>query len=156
MDYNNEIKNARVDFKRVEPSFFLIGLLSIFENKYQAKADKYFQDITWKQFFTIICIRLFKNNPSLMELAQIMETSHQNTKQLINKLHKIGYVEIIVDEEDKRKQRVIITDKCNDFCKIYEDESFRIMETLFQGIEKENVLTTIETILQMERNLEKI
>ena len=60
---------------------FLLGLLSAFDNRYQAAADAYFKEITWKQFFAIICINLCKEPPTLNELSDVMGSSHQNVKQ---------------------------------------------------------------------------
>ena len=54
-----EIINAdELRFEGMDASLFLLGLLSAFENRYQAKADSFFEEISWKQFFAIICINL--------------------------------------------------------------------------------------------------
>lgn len=45
-----------------------------------------------------------------------MGSSHQNVKQILLKLEKKGFVTIIVDKNDKRKQRIELTDYCRDFC----------------------------------------
>ena len=74
---------------------FLLGLLSAFDNKYQACADRFFEEITWKQFFAIICINLCKEPPTLNELSDIMGSSHQNVKQILLKLEKAGFVTMI-------------------------------------------------------------
>ena len=73
-----------LDFRGIESSFFLLGLISAFQNRYQAKADQFFEEISWKQFFAIICINLFKDSPTLKELSEIMGSSHQNVKQILN------------------------------------------------------------------------
>ena len=62
------------DFSSTELRPFLLGLLSAFDNRYQACADKFFQEITWKQFFAIICINLCEGAPTLNELSDIMGT----------------------------------------------------------------------------------
>lgn len=82
-EYHKERNN--VDFKNMESGPFLLGLLSAFENRYQAKADSFFKEITWKQFFAIICIQMCKENPTINELSDIMGSSHQNVKQILNK-----------------------------------------------------------------------
>ena len=45
-----------------------------------------------------------------------MGSSHQNVKQILLKLEKKGFVSISVDEQDKRKQRIELTDYCQEFC----------------------------------------
>ena len=137
------------------PAPFLIGLLSAFENRFQAVADSFFEEITWKQFFAIICINLCRESPTINELSEVMGSSHQNVKQILLKLEKKGFVEMIVDEKDRRKQRIVTTKKCEDFCKSNNRESEIQMNKIFEGISQEQLITTIQTISQMERNLKK-
>ena len=144
------------NFDELDAPFFLLGLLSAFDNRYQAKADSFFEEISWKQFFAIICINLCKEPPTIKDLAQIMGSSHQNVKQILNKLEKKGYVQTISDQIDKRKQRIIVTEKMKAFCEVHDEGSQMIVGKIFEGIAPENIATTISTILMMEKNLEKI
>lgn len=155
MDYNAMIQNNSVDFGQMMPAPFLIGLLSAFENRFQAVADSFFEEITWKQFFAIICINLCRESPTINELSEVMGSSHQNVKQILLKLEKKGFVEMIVDEKDRRKQRIVTTKKCEDFCQRNDQGSKIQMNKIFEGISQEQLVTTIQTISQMERNLKK-
>lgn len=137
------------------PAPFLIGLLSAFENRFQAVADSFFEEITWKQFFAIICINLCRESPTINELSEVMGSSHQNVKQILLKLEKKGFVEMIADEKDRRKQRIVTTKKCEDFCQRNDQGSEIQMNKIFEGISQEQLITTIQTISQMERNLKK-
>ena len=156
MDYREIISNRQVEFGQMPPATFLLGLLSAFENRYQTVADSFFSEITWKQFFAIICINLCRENPTINELSDIMASSHQNVKQILLKLEKKGFVEIKVDEQDKRKQRVYVTEKCERFCQSTKSESENKIRQMFDGIPEEQIITTIQTIAKMERNLEKL
>ena len=155
MDYNAMIQNNSVDFGQMMPAPFLIGLLSAFENRFQAVADSFFEEITWKQFFAIICINLCRESPTINELSEVMGSSHQNVNQILLKLEKKGFVEMIVDEKDRRKQRIVTTKKCEDFCQRNDQGSKIQMNKIFEGISQEQLITTIQTISQMERNLKK-
>ena len=137
------------------PAPFLIGLLSAFENRFQAVADSFFEEITWNQFFAIICINLCRESPTINELSEVMGSSHQNVKQILLKLEKKGFVEMIADEKDRRKQRIVTTKKCADFCQRNDQGSKIQMNKIFEGISQEQLITTIQTISQMERNLKK-
>lgn len=137
------------------PAPFLIGLLSAFENRFQAVADSFFEEITWKQFFAIICINLCRESPTINELSEVMGSSHQNVKQILLKLEKKGFVEMIADEKDRRKQRIVTTKKCEDFCQRNDQGSKIQMNKIFEGISQEQLIITIQTISQMERNLKK-
>ena len=56
MKIQEVIRNNLVDFSNIPPSYYLLGLLSAFENRFQAMADRDMGEISWKQFFAIICI----------------------------------------------------------------------------------------------------
>ena len=150
------IDGETLDFQGIESPFFLLGLISAFENRYQAKADSFFEEISWKQFFAIICINLCKESPTIKELAEIMGSSHQNVKQILNKLEDKGFVRTISDEKDKRKQRIMITEKTRAFCEEHEEGSQRIVKKIFEGIDTNDIGIAIRTIMQMERNLEEV
>ena len=69
MNIQEVIRNEKVDFTGIEMSYFLLGLLSAFENRFQAVADNAMKEISWKQFFAVICINLCKEKPTVKELA---------------------------------------------------------------------------------------
>lgn len=156
MDIKEVINNGKVDFSGIESSYFLIGLLSAFDNRFQAMADSMMKEISWKQFFAIICINMYNGKPTIKELAEIMGSSHQNVKQILLKLEKKGFVSITADETDKRKQRIELTEYCREFCERNDETSMNIMKTMFSGISEEQLQATIKTIIQIENNLKEI
>ncbi len=156
MNYDEMVNNSQVTFGDMPLQPFLLGLLSAFDNRFQASADTFFKEITWKQFFAIICINLCKESPTLNELSEIMGSSHQNVKQILNKLSDKGFVEMIQDEEDKRKQRIVLTKKCIRFCKKNDEQSQEIINRIFDGISERSLATTIKTIMKMERNISEL
>ena len=156
MNIKDVINSDKVDFTGIELSYFLLGLLSAFENRFQAVADSTMKEISWKQFFAIICINLCKDSPTVKELAEIMGSSHQNVKQILLKLEKKGFVSIIIDEKDKRKQRIYLTDYCRQFCSENDEMTINIMKKMFAGVSEEQLQVTIQTIIQIEDNLKEI
>jgi len=159
MNYDEAMNISKVEFGRMPPQAFLLGLLSAFDNRYQAAADKYFKEITWKQFFAIICINLCKEAPTLNDLSEVMGSSHQNVKQILLKLESKGFVAMKNDEKDKRKQRFIVTEKCREFMKENDNQnrnSEKIIMSIFEGVDNTSLKVTIETIIKMERNLSRI
>ena len=114
------------------------------------------KEISWKQFFAIICINLCKEPPTVKELAGIMGSSHQNVKQILLKLEKKGFVSISVDELDKRKQRIELTSYCKEFCEKNNEMSMVLLTRMFDGVSEEQLQTTIQTIIQIEDNLKEI
>lgn len=156
MNIKDVIRNDKVDFTGIELSYFLLGLLSAFDNRFQAVADSTMKEVSWKQFFAIICINLCKDKPNVKELAEIMGSSHQNVKQILLKLEKKGFVSITVDENDKRKQRIELTDYCKEFCAQNDEMAMGIMKKMFAGVSEEQLQVTIQTIIQIEGNLKEI
>lgn len=159
MNYDEAMNMSKVTFGQMPPQAFLLGLLSAFDNRYQAAADRFFKEITWKQFFAIICINLCKEPPTLNDLSEVMGSSHQNVKQILLKLEDKGFVSMKADEKDKRKQRFIVTDKCRAFLEENDKQSrnsAQIIEQIYEGVDGNSLQVTIETIMKMERNLDRI
>ena len=153
---NNDFDMNMVKFGEMPPQPFMLGLLSAFDNRFQACADKFFKEITWKQFFAIICINICKENPTINELAEVMGSSHQNVKQILLKLESKEFVTMIPDEKDKRKQRIVLTKKCMDFCESNDAQSQEIIWKIFDGINEDQLVIAIKTIMQMERNISNL
>lgn len=141
------------DFKGIDNPHFLVGLLNAMMNNFQTVGDTFFEEMSWKQCFVIICIGLFEQPPTLKELSDFMNSSHQNIKKMIEKLEKKGYIETKTDDADKRKQRFFLTEKTAAFTKHYDKPSKEFMEYLFGGISKEELGITIKTLLEMDARL---
>lgn len=156
MNYDEGMNMNKVEFGDMPPQAFMLGLLSAFDNRFQACADKFFQEITWKQFFAIICINICKEQPTLNELAEIMGSSHQNVKQILLKLQNKGFVTMVPDAKDKRKQRVALTRECLEFCEKNDKQSTEMIWKIFAGIEEQQLVTAIQTIMKMERNISEL
>ena len=142
-----------MNFAGIPSSYYLIGLMSAFENRFQAAADQQMQEITWKQYFSIICISLCRKAPTLQELSEIMGSSHQNVKQILLKLSKKGFIAFREDPDDRRKQRIFLTDTCLDFCRRNTEVSSGIMKSMFAGISEADLQTTIATLSKLTENL---
>ena len=159
MNYDEQMNMNNVEFGNMPPQAFLLGLLSAFDNRYQAAADAFFKEITWKQFFAVICINLCKEPPTLNELSDVMGSSHQNVKQILLKLEKKGFVEFVADEKDRRKQRIHVTDACRDFLEKNDNngqQSQYIIGRIFDGVDEASLNATIQTVMKMERNLSEL
>ncbi len=147
------VKSEKIDFTGIPSSYYLLGLLSAFENRFQAMADATMKEISWKQFFAVICINMCKEAPTLRELSDILGSSHQNVKQILLKLEKKDFIRFETDPADKRKQRIVLTDRCRAFCAANDADSVRIMGAMFAGIPETDIQTTIQTITNIEKNL---
>ncbi|MBO4461128.1 MAG: MarR family transcriptional regulator [Clostridiales bacterium] len=156
MNIEDTVNSNKLDFEGIPSSYYLLGLLSAFENRFQAMADSTMKEISWKQFFAIICINMCKEPPTIKELSEVLGSSHQNVKQILLKLEKKGFVEFKTDDGDRRKQRIVLTDKCMKFCEQGNDMSIKIMEKMFNGVPEKDIKTTIKTITCIEKNLAEV
>ena len=153
MNIEDTVNSNKLDFEGIPSSYYLLGLLSAFENRFQVMADNMMKEISWKQFFAIICINMCKEPPTIKELSDVLGSSHQNVKQILLKLENKGFVEFQEDAGDKRKQRIVLTKKCRNFCEKNNDMSIKIMEKMFEGVPEKDIKTTIKTITKIEKNL---
>jgi len=153
MNIEDTVNSNKLDFEGIPSSYYLLGLLSAFENRFQAMADNMMKEISWKQFFAIICINMCKEPPTLKDLSDVLGSSHQNVKQILLKLESKGFVEFQEDAGDKRKQRIVLTKKCRNFCEKNNDMSMKIMAKMFEGVSEKDIQTTIKTITKIEKNL---
>ena len=91
------VNDENININGINSTYYLLGLLSAFQNRFQTMADNQMKEISWKQFFLIICMNMCKEDPTIKELAQIVGSSHQNVKQLLIKLENKGFVELYKD-----------------------------------------------------------
>lgn len=147
----NETQN--VDFGDIDNSFFLIGLLNEFINRFQTSGDRFFKVLSWKQCFLLICVEFFKEPPILAEVADMLGCSHQNVKQMVIKLEKLGFVTLKNDETDKRKLRICLTQKAQQFSRDNASVSQEFMHELFDEIDKKELEITVKTIMKLDEKL---
>ena len=144
-----------VKLEEMELNFFLIGVLSEFENRFQTEADRLFKEISWKQCFAMNCIGLFEHPPTISELSELIGSSHQNIKQILLKLEKQGFVTFLPDTADRRKLRINKTPKAEKFSKDFNQASLEHMTQLFQGIDENDLKTTVKTMTKLNEQLRK-
>lgn len=152
----NQVQYGDLKLEDMEGTFFLTGLMNEFMNRFQTVGDHFIKEISWKQCFAIICIGLFEQPPTLKELSETLGSSHQNVKQILLKLEREGYVTFVTDASDKRKQRIIATQKAVMLSEKYDKPSQIMMGRLFQNISKENLKITIQTIMDLDMQLKKL
>ena len=126
-------------------------------NRMQSQGDRFYEKITFKQIFLLSCLQSFEEyQPTLQELSEVMGCSRQNTKVIAQKLQDGGYILITRDSQDKRKQRVGLTDKAFSVEKKYKTQDAQLMKMLFEGINEEGLKMMQEILEVMEGNLSRI
>jgi DNA-binding MarR family transcriptional regulator len=134
----------------------MFGTLFLLGNKLQVIGDNLYEEITSKQWFVLLMLGVLGESPTMNELSVAVGSSHQNVKQLVVKLSSKGYVEMYTDENDRRKTRVKTTAKCRELVVKYQEKENEFFKLLYQGIDKFNMRTTIETLMKFEKNMEDL
>ncbi|MGN1085194.1 MAG: MarR family winged helix-turn-helix transcriptional regulator [Lachnospiraceae bacterium] len=148
---------AREIVTQMDEKYALFGLLFAFQNRLQAAGDAFYEEITCKQFFLLACMNLFPDDsPTVQELAQVMGSSHQNVKQIVNKLEAKEFLSVGPDSVDRRKLRISLTEYAGEVGGKYREKEERFMERLFAGISKERIKQTFLVLSEMEENLKKM
>jgi MarR family transcriptional regulator, transcriptional regulator for hemolysin len=125
-----------------EQQQYVFGSLFLLANKLQIKGDKFLSEdhITLRQWLlTVLILQCKDRHPTLGEVAKMMGTSHQNVKQLANKLMERGFLEIEKDKVDARVIRLKLTEKSFYFWLAKEKENDRFMANLFEDLSTEEV-----------------
>lgn len=142
---------------QMEKRHALFGLFFAFHNRLQAAGDSFYEEITCKQFFLLACMNLYPDEaPTASELAGIMGCSRQNVKEILSSLERKGFIRILKDEKDRRKQRIYLTEKMQQMADKYHEKEVAFMERLYEGVEEEEIEQTYRILAHMENNLKKI
>lgn len=135
----------------------IFGLFFMLSNKLQVLGDSFYEEITVKQWFVLVVIDTFKEEyPSISDVAEMVGSSHQNVKQIVNKLTDKGYLQIVRDENDKRRSLIKMTDKCEKLQKDYKEKENEFMTNLFKGTKEEDLKKVVEVFLRLIDNIEEM
>lgn len=96
--------------------------------------DKNLEDITSKQWFLLESLDYFEEAPTLKELSKRLDYSHQNTKQILNKLEEKGFIKLEIDEKDKRYLRIYPTEKSQKWRENNNKKASEFMDYLYKEI----------------------
>lgn len=103
--------------------------------------DKNLEDITSKQWFLLESLDYFEEAPTLKELSKRLDYSHQNTKQILNKLEEKGFIKLEIDEKDKRYLRIYPTEKSQKWRESNNKKASEFMDYLYKEISEKDKKT---------------
>lgn len=151
-----DVSVSNINTEKMGAPYYLIGLVNRFNNSFQAAADSIFEELSWKQIFFMNCVALFEEAPTIKDMADLLGCSHQNAKQILSKLEKQNFVEVTQDPADKRKQRIMLTEKAVDFRRRYDESIEQAMQSIFENITVEELRTTISVFTRMNKNVDEL
>ncbi|MFW9848311.1 MAG: MarR family winged helix-turn-helix transcriptional regulator [Candidatus Thorarchaeota archaeon] len=139
--------------KMAEVFSYLFVLSQRIEYIIDSFLDRY--DLTTKQLLTLIAIgNAFDYNPSLSEVADVLSTSHQNVKQIALNLRKRGFVDIVVDPQDRRRRLLQLTADNDTFWEEREKENYENMKKIFSSLSKSEMAEFHRIIVKLLSGLQ--
>ncbi|MHC1599029.1 MAG: MarR family winged helix-turn-helix transcriptional regulator [Candidatus Methanofastidiosia archaeon] len=138
---------------------YLFGMFFLIEKKLEYLGNKELKEsgITTKQWMVLAVIhRFFESPPSLKEVAEKMNTSHQNVKQLANQLQIKRFLDIERDPEDHRILRLKLTEENTIFWKKREDRDREFISQMFSVLTKQETRELYTTINKIINNIDNL
>lgn len=144
-----------MDFMNIPNEIMVYGSLFSLTNRIQTIGDNVFPNISMKQYFVLMTICLFADNPpSLREVADIVGCSYQNIKKIANILETKNYITIEKDLVDKRRYNLKpIMKNVNTIMKNFENEVNEFIKALYNGLSKQELTDTFNILTKMNNNL---
>jgi len=136
----------------------IIGSIFLLERKLDSIGNREFGAVglTTKQWFVLINIAAMGENASISKVAENLSTSHQNIKQIALQLQKKGFIDIVPDENDARKQILMITDESRRIWNEREDidvNTIRMVTAPLTDRESKEFLNKLELLIANLENL---
>lgn len=144
------------DFEHMDKRLIVYANTFLVANRLQAVMDVELEEITSKQWLAIIMLGAFEEPPTLKQMAQMCSVSHQNTKQIMLKLHQKGYVDIVKDEKDGRAMRIMPLPKIQELNVKYDERSKRFIEEMFSDLTEEEITVMCRAQFKIYDRLEQI
>lgn len=144
------------DFEHMDKRRIIYANTFLVANRLQCVMDGELEEVTSKQWLALIILGIFNEPPTLKEMAQMCNTSHQNTKQIMLKLHQKGYVDIVKDEKDGRAMRIIPLPKIEELSAKYDERSKRFMDEMFSDLTQEEIEVMYRAQFKIYDRLEQI
>ncbi len=152
--YILEKGGRRLKLEGIDEELMLYGMLFALCNRIQTIGDSQFEDITMKQHFMMVALSVMgEEAPTLKETGEFIGCSYQNVKRMATQLEQNGYLRIIQDEKDKRKLRLVATDKMTKLEQVNLEGTNQFMQEMYRGISKEELKMAIGTLKKMNHNL---
>lgn len=138
--------------------YLLFGGTFVLANKLQFVADKLVDGLTTKQWFLLRNIMEMPKEPpsTINEIAQVMDSSRQNTAKMLEVLERDGFVAIESDETDHRRRSVRITELGRKSAIQTAEDAQGFLARLFQDIPPEEQAAAGTVLIKMVENLERM
>lgn len=101
-------------------------------------------------------VTLFKEAPSIKDMADFLGCTHQNANKLYAKLLRDGYIISQQDGDDRRKQRIYLTDKAINFLAENKVGSSESVKEIFSVVSDNDMEVLIDVMAKLTDHLSKV
>jgi len=122
-------------------------------NRLQRVLDKVLPELTAKQFWLLVVLSQFAEPPTLTQLADAADTSHQNVRQTLDRLVAKGFVRLVPDAADRRASRVLVTPEATRWGADTAAQARAFMVAMYAGIAPEDLSAFARTLVRLHTNL---
>lgn len=137
----------------MDSEHLVFGYVFAVANRLQRVLDAVMPEVTAKQWWLLVTLSRFTEPPTLGELAKAADTSHQNTRQILDKLAVKGFVELVPDETDGRASRVVATERVAQWGQKTASESRRFMTQMYAGLNEEELAIVASGLMRIHEAL---
>lgn len=117
-------------------------------NKIQTEGDKLDDNITVRQWMTLLAIlHLPEGRANYNQLADMMGYSKQNAKNLVTVLERKGFVKIGKSDTDHRAVQIQVSESCKTFLRNYYERGNSYIDGIFKDFD-ENELQALWKLLR--------
>jgi DNA-binding MarR family transcriptional regulator len=102
--------------------------------------------ITTQQGALLQCVQAQPEPPTLGVVAQALGMTHQNVKQIALALQRKGFLDIVVDETDRRARRLVLTDHHHRFWDQRNPQDFALVEAMSRALTDTEVRTLVRLL----------
>lgn len=131
----------------------LFALIQTLANRLQSVGDAAFSELTRTQVFLLLAVSVFETPPSISDVASLIGTTHQNTKQILLKIERAGFVTLVKDPCDQRRTLIEKTALEESFSKKHAAMSNQFINEWFAGISTDELAVTRSALHRVEHNL---
>lgn len=135
--------------------FLIVGLF-LLSNRLQVLGDRFLAmyELTTRQWLLTLAIAQFGNSsPTLSEVAELMNSSHQNISRIAASLEHKGFIIIEKDKNDLRVNRLKLAEKTCLFWERSENRIRNMLGELFRELSQEDISLLYDSINKLYRKI---
>lgn len=125
-------------------------------DRLQKEGNVFFSDITIKQWMLLSQLEQAGTALTPTELQHRLGTTHQNIRQIVDKLASKGYVQSTRHPQDGRARLIHLTDKAKKFPHFFRYHEVSFLQALFRAIPQADIEAALRLLSRLEGNLDKM